>query len=178
MSILPIRTFGDPILHQVSNEIQTIDAKVAALAESMIETMYDAPGVGLAGNQIGIQRRIFVYDDGEGAGPRVVINPRIVEREGEELMDEGCLSVPGLSFEVPRALRVHLVGLDLEGNALDIYAEGFQAHIFQHETDHLDGFLLIDRIDEEQRREAKRALRKMSIRATNSNDKPFPLLGR
>lgn len=162
VSTLPIRTFGDPVLSQVTTDIDNIDAKVAALAESMIETMYKAPGVGLAANQVGVQKRMFVYDQGEG--PFVIVNPRIVETDGEWIYEEGCLSVPGLSWEIVRPNAVHLVGRDLDGNEIDIQTEEYEARIFQHEVDHLDGFLLIDRLDDDQRKAAKRALRKMQIR--------------
>lgn len=148
----------------MTTDLDTIDAKVAALAESMIATMYKAPGVGLAANQIGVQKRLFVYDKGDG--PVVVVNPRIVETSGEWAYEEGCLSVPGLSWEIVRPNQVHLVGRDLEGNVLDIEADEFEGRIFQHEVDHLDGFLLIDRLDDDQRRAAKRALRKMRITVT------------
>ncbi len=176
MSTLPIRTFGDPVLNQVATDIDNIDGKVAALAESMIETMYNAPGVGLAANQIGVQKRLFVYDKGDG--PVVVVNPQILETSGEWIYEEGCLSVPGLSWEIARPNSVHLVGRDLDGNELDIQAEEFEARIFQHEVDHLNGFLLIDRLDDEQRKAAKRALRKMQIRVSpHEHDGHFQLLG-
>jgi peptide deformylase len=161
VSTLPIRTFGDPVLNQVTTDVEEIDSRVAALAESMIETMYKAPGVGLAANQIGVQKRMFVYDKGDG--PVVVINPRIVETSGEWAFEEGCLSVPGLSWEIVRPNEVHLVGRDLAGNEIDIQTNEYEARIFQHEVDHLDGFLLIDRLDDDQRKAAKRALRKMQI---------------
>jgi peptide deformylase len=176
VSTLPIRTFGDPVLNQVATDIDNIDGKVAALAESMIETMYNAPGVGLAANQIGVQKRLFVYDKGDG--PVVVVNPQILETSGEWMYEEGCLSVPGLSWEIARPNSVHLVGRDLDGNELDIQAEEFEARIFQHEVDHLNGFLLIDRLDDEQRKAAKRVLRKMQIRVSpHDHDGLFQLLG-
>ena len=114
MSGLTIRQYGDPVLKERTREVQEIDASVATLAQSMIETMYDAPGSGLAANQIGVMRRVFVYDVGEG--PRTVINPRIVESDGEWTYEEGCLSIPGLSWDIVRPNAVHLVGLDLDGN--------------------------------------------------------------
>jgi peptide deformylase len=160
----------------VATDIVDIDSKIAALAESMIETMYKAPGVGLAANQIGVQKRLFVYDKGDG--PVVVVNPQILETSGEWIYEEGCLSVPGLSWEIARPNSVHLVGRDLDGNELDIQTEEFEARIFQHEVDHLNGFLLIDRLDHEQRKAAKRALRKMQIRvAPHDHDGLFQLLG-
>ena len=157
MSGLTIRQYGDPVLKERTREVQDIDGSVAALAESMIETMYDAPGSGLAANQIGVMRRIFVYDVGEG--PRTVINPRIVESDGEWSYEEGCLSIPGLSWDIVRPTAVHLVGLDLDGNELSIEATELEGRVFQHELDHLDGILLVERLDVDQRKEAMKILR-------------------
>src|ERR1019366_691189 len=155
--MLTIRTYGDPVLTAVTSEIELVDEKIAALAYSMIETMYEAPGVGLAANQIGVQKRLFVYDKGEG--PVVVVNPIIVESDGEWTYEEGCLSVPGLSWEITRANAVHLTGFDLDGNEIDVQTDEFEGRIFQHEMDHLNGVLLIERLDADQRREAKKILR-------------------
>jgi peptide deformylase len=157
VAIYPIRQYGDPVLKQPTREVEEIDGSIAKLVADMIETMYDAPGIGLAANQVGVQRRLFVYDIGEG--PRPVINPRIIESDGEWEYEEGCLSVPGLSWEIVRPKRVHLVGLDLEGNELSLEADEIESRCFQHEIDHLDGVLLIERLDEDQRREARRILR-------------------
>ena len=159
--MLPIRQYGDPVLKQATREVEEIDGRVAKLAEEMIETMYDAPGVGLAANQVGVQRRLFVYDIGDG--PHTIINPRIVESSGEWAYEEGCLSVPGLSWTIVRPNHVHLVGLDLEGHELSIEAEELEGRVFQHELDHLDGTLLIDRLDPDQRREARRILRERAL---------------
>jgi peptide deformylase len=156
-----IRLYGDPVLKERTREIVEIDASVAALAESMIETMYEAPGAGLAANQIGIMRRIFVYDIGEGA--QVVINPRIVESDGEWIYEEGCLSVPGLSWDIVRPNAVHLIGLDLDGNEVSIEATELEGRVFQHELDHLDGILLVERLDPEQRKEAMKILRSRTL---------------
>lgn len=155
--MLTIRQYGDPVLRQPTRDVEQIDGRVAKLVEDMLETMYEAPGAGLAANQVGIQRRIFVYDIGEG--PRVVINPRIVETSGEWAYDEGCLSVPGLSWTIVRPNRVHLTGLDLDGNEISVEAEELEGRVFQHEIDHLDGKLLIERLDDDQRREALKILR-------------------
>ena len=157
MSGLTIRQYGDPVLKERTREVQEIDGSVAALVESMIETMYDAPGSGLAANQIGVMRRIFVYDVGEGA--RAVLNPRIVESDGEWTYDEGCLSIPGLSWDIVRPNAVHLVGLDLDGNEFSIEATELEGRVFQHELDHLDGILLVERLDADQRKEAMKILR-------------------
>ncbi len=175
MSILPIRTYGDPVLNTPTTDVEEIDAKIAALAESMIETMHDAPGVGLAANQIGVQKRMFVWDKGEG--PHVVINPVIVETSGEWVYEEGCLSVPGLSWDIVRPNQVHLKGFDLDGNELDIETEEYQGRIFQHECDHLDGVLLVERLSEDQKRDAKKFLRKRRLNLTNDADGLHQLLG-
>jgi peptide deformylase len=162
MTTFAIRQYGDPVLRQATREIDQIDGVVAKLAEDMLETMYDAPGVGLAANQVGVQRRLFVYDVGDG--PNVVINPRIVEASGEWTYEEGCLSVPGLSWPIVRPDSVHLVGRDLEGNELSIEADEFTGRVFQHELDHLDGILLVERLDDDQRREAKAFLHARTLR--------------
>lgn len=157
MATYPIRQYGDPVLKQRAREVVEVDGRLAKLVEDMIETMYEAPGTGLAANQVGVQRRLFVYDVGEG--PRVVINPRIAESSGEWVYEEGCLSVPGLSWPIVRPNQVHLVGLDLQGDEISIEADTLEGRVFQHEIDHLDGVLLVERLDEEQRREALKILR-------------------
>lgn len=166
MSILPIRTYGDPVLALPTQEIESIDGKIHALAMTMIETMYRAPGVGLAANQVGISKRMFVYDSGDGLGPRTVINPRILASSGSWVYEEGCLSVPGLSWEIMRPNRVHLVGLDLDGNTIDMEVEEYHARIFQHETDHLDGHLLLHCLTLEQELASKKDLRKIRMQSS------------
>lgn len=164
MSTLPIRVYGDPVLREVTSVVDEIDGRVAALAQTMLKTMYEAPGVGLAANQVGVQKRLFVYDKGDG--PVVVVNPRIVETDGEWSFEEGCLSVPGLSWEITRPNRVHLTGFDLDGRELEIHTEEYEGRILQHEMDHLDGVLLIERLDADQRKAAKRVLRERQVRLT------------
>ena len=161
MSELTIRQYGDPVLKERTREVEDIDGAVASLVDSMIETMYAAPGTGLAANQVGVQRRIFVYDVGDG--PQTVINPRIVESDGEWVYEEGCLSVPGLTWQIVRPNTVHLVGLDLEGNEISIEGSELEGRVFQHELDHLDGILLVERLDDVQRKEALRILRSRSM---------------
>jgi peptide deformylase len=158
---LTIRQYGDPVLKERTREVDEIDGSVASLVESMLETMYAAPGTGLAANQVGVQRRIFVYDVGDG--PQTVINPRIVESDGEWVYDEGCLSVPGLSWEIVRPNAVHLVGLDLDGNELSLEGTELEGRVFQHELDHLDGILLVERLNEDQRKEALKILRSRTL---------------
>lgn len=174
MNTLPIRIYGDPVLNQVTTEIENIDGRVAALADTMIETMYEAPGVGLAANQIGIQKRLFVYDKGDG--PVVVVNPTIVESDGEWTYEEGCLSVPGLSWEITRPNAIHLVGFDLDGNEISVETSEFEGRIFQHEMDHLNGVLLIEHLDTDQKKEAKKILRKRQLQFATSDPDGLHLL--
>lgn len=152
-----VRVIGDPVLRKVANDVTDIDAKLAKLAGDMLQTMYAEPGIGLAAPQIGVQRRFFVYDLGDD--PRVLINPVIEESEGEWVHEEGCLSVPGLSWEIVRPKEIHITGYDLEGNEVSIEADELQARLFQHELDHLDGVLLVDRLDQDTRKAALRTLR-------------------
>lgn len=162
--MLPIRQYGDLVLTQRTREVDEIDGSVAKLVEDMLDTMYDAPGAGLAANQVGVQRRLFVYDIGDG--PRTVINPKIVESSGEWTYEEGCLSVPGLSWQIVRPNHVHMVGLDLDGNEISVEADTLEGRVFQHEIDHLDGILLIERLDDDQRREARKLLRSRALQSS------------
>jgi peptide deformylase len=157
MAMFPIRLFGDPVLRERSSEVGEIDGALVRLAEDMLETMYDAPGVGLAASQVGVQKRLFVYDVGDG--PNAVVNPEIVESSGEWSYEEGCLSLPELSFELIRPKQVLLRGIGLDGEHLEIEADELLARCFQHELDHLDGILLIERISPEERRAAMKVLR-------------------
>jgi peptide deformylase len=167
VSELTIRQYGDPVLKERTREVEEIDGAVASLVDSMIETMYAAPGSGLAANQVGVQRRIFVYDAGDGA--RTIINPRILESDGEWSYEEGCLSIPGLSWEIVRPNAVHLVGLDLDGNEISIEATEFEGRVFQHELDHLDGILLVERLDDDQRKDALKILRSRTLDLASSD---------
>ncbi len=162
MTVIPIRTLGDPVLRQPAREVTDFDDALRRLADDLFETMYDAPGVGLAANQVGLQIACFVYDDHE-EHKGFVANPVLSELDGEQLEDEGCLSIPGPYHPTARALRVRLRGRDLEGNERDIRAEGLLARIFQHETDHLLGGLYIDRLDDEGRRDVMRQLRELEL---------------
>jgi len=154
-----IRMYGDPVLRQRAPEVDTVDGQLKQLADDMVQTMYEAPGVGLAAPQVGVQKRMFVFDANDGLGPRAIVNPVLTEVRGEWTYDEGCLSVPGLSWPIVRPKEVHLTGYDLDGNEISIDADEFAARLFQHEVDHLDGVLLVEHLDEDQRKEAKRILR-------------------
>jgi peptide deformylase len=161
MATYPVRTYGDPVLKQVAPEVEEVDGSLAHLVDDMVETMYQSEGAGLAAPQIGVQKRLFVYDVGEG--PEVLINPTIVELEGEWYHDEGCLSIPGLRLGIVRPDRVHITGFGLNGDERSLEADEFLGRVFQHEVDHLDGVLMLERLDDEARRQALRVLRDRSL---------------
>lgn len=164
MTLMPIRTLGDPVLREQTRPVETFDAALRRLAEDMLETMYEAPGVGLAANQVGLSIACFVYDDREG-GAGSVANPIVSDLTGEDILEEGCLSIPGPYHPTMRASRVRLRGQDLQGRPIDTEAEGLLARIFQHETDHLNGMLYIDRLTDEGRRDVMRQLRELEMNA-------------
>ncbi|TAN30140.1 MAG: peptide deformylase [Actinomycetota bacterium] len=161
MSTFPIRTYGDPVLRQVTTNVENIDDSIIHLVEDMIETMHEAPGVGLAASQVGVQKRLFVYDIGDG--PSVVLNGKITESSGEWTYEEGCLSVPGLYWPIVRPNHVLLEGIDLDGNEIQIEGSELLGRVLQHETDHLDGILLIERLDPDQYKEAMKILRSQTL---------------
>jgi len=144
VAVLPIRLIGDPVLREKARPVQRVTRRHRKLIEDMRETMYRAPGVGLAANQVGVLERIVVADPGDGAF-LALINPRIVESQGSDVDVEGCLSIPGVSGYVERAWRVRVEALDERGRPTTVEAEGFLARILQHEIDHLDGILFVDR---------------------------------
>jgi peptide deformylase len=160
--IIPIRTLGDPVLREPAKPVETFDRKLRELAKDMTETMYAAPGVGLAGPQVGVSLRVFVFDDGQ-TGPLFVANPELLEAEGEEVEEEGCLSIPGPYHPTPRAKRIRCRGQDVKGRPFDLTGEGLLARIFQHETDHLLGMLYIDRLDDDGRRSVLAELRRIEL---------------
>ena len=125
MAAREIRLIGDPVLRTRSNEVTDVDAALARLCDEMFEAMYEVAGIGLAAPQVGVRQRFFVYDHGEDDG--VIVNPEVVESDGEWAFDEGCLSVPDLSFEIVRPRRIHLVGIDLDGNEVSIEADELEA---------------------------------------------------
>lgn len=156
-----IRVFGDPVLKQPSAEITELGGDVARLVKGMFTAMYAAPGVGLAASQVGVCKRLFVYDVGDG--PCVFVNPVVAESSGEWLFEEGCLSVPGLSFPIVRPKLVTITGVDLNGNQMTIEGDELLGRVFLHEMDHLDGVLLLDRLDADDRKVAMRMLREQSL---------------
>jgi len=164
MASHPIRTFGDPVLRMETKPISGIDDGVRALARDMIETMYAADGVGLAANQIGVTRRIAVFDARDELGPRVMVNPTVTEASGEWELDEGCLSVPGCHWEIERPAFVRVAALDLEGAEVEYTGDGLLGRVIQHEVDHLDGRLLIDRLPKRSRKRAMKEIREQGGR--------------
>jgi peptide deformylase len=160
--ILPIRTLGDPVLRQPAKPVDGFDRALRRLCDDMIETMYAAPGVGLAGPQVGMSMRLFVFDDGE-TGPLVIVNPELSDGSGELTEEEGCLSIPGPYHVTPRSATIRCRGQDVRGRDVDLLGEGLLARIFQHETDHLEGMLYIDRLEESGRREVLAELRRIEL---------------
>jgi len=163
-----IRLFGDPVLRQRAHEVTELDGDLARLANTMIETMDEALGVGLAAPQVGVQKRLYTYDLREGDGPHTLVNPEIVDAKGEWVYEEGCLSVPGLHFEIVRPKLVTVRGLDLDGNEVVIEGDELMGRLIQHEIDHLDGVLLLDRLDPDDRKVAMRELRRRELDGTLS----------
>lgn len=150
--ILKIVKYPDPVLKKISTPVAQVDQEVRALIDDMYETMYAAPGVGLAAPQVGINKRILVIDVGRLEGethhpdPKAIINPVITTKEGKILWDEGCLSLPQLVVPVERSKKIIVEGLDRDGKPIKYLGEELLAVAFQHEIDHLDGVLLIDRL--------------------------------
>lgn len=175
MASYPIRQFGDPVLKQRSKDVEDVDGTLARTVEAMYETMFDADGGGLAAPQVGIGRRFFVYKTEDG--PQVAINPEIVDAQGEIEWNEGCLSIPGLGFDIVRPEVVTLKAYDLDGNEILIEADDYMGRMFQHEIDHLDGILAIDRVDSDERKKALKALREQQMLQAVEDGAPAKLFG-
>ena len=163
--ILPLLRYGANALHQPAAPVAEITADIDRLITNMVETMYAAPGIGLAAPQVGVPLRIFVIDLSMGRDPNgliTMINPEFVERDGMQLEEEGCLSVPGFNATVVRPLRAVVKGLDREGTLQQVDGEGLLARAFQHEMDHLDGMLFIDRLRGIKKEMIVRKIRKLA----------------
>ena len=151
MGVLEIRLYGDPVLKEVSAPVTRFDAELARFGDDLLETLRAAHGAGLAAPQVGVLKRMFAYDippdEETGEHPfGVLVNPVITRREGEQTGDEGCLSFPGLYYECTRAMAVTVAANDVRGQRLELDGEGLLARCFQHEIDHLDGVLFLDRV--------------------------------
>jgi len=163
--IRPILKYGDNPLHEPALPVEIFTADVDQIIGDLVDTMYAAPGIGLAAPQVGIALRIFVVDVSLGHDPKgliVMVNPEFVEREGMQLEEEGCLSVPGFNATVVRPERAIVKGLDRAGNPIQIEGSGLLARAFQHEMDHLDGTLFVDRLRGIKRDLIVKKIRKLS----------------
>ena len=162
MAKLPIRLFGDPVLRQRARAVERVTDAHRRLVADMIETMREAPGVGLAGPQVGVVERVFVWEVGDEHG--AVFNPVIIATSSDQVeSEEGCLSLPGLYYPVTRPDRVVVEGLDENGDPVTLEADELLARVCQHEIDHLDGVLFIDHLSEELRKEALTILRDQAM---------------
>jgi peptide deformylase len=165
MAVLPIRIYPDPVLRARCREVVDFDARLRKLAADMVETMHAAPGVGLAAPQVGVDLRLAVVDLSVGEDPKqvhVVVNPEIGHREGSEVAEEGCLSLPGINDKVDRPTLVRIRALDLDGKTIEIEADGWLARAFCHEIDHLDGVLFTDYLRGLRKERARRQLKRLA----------------
>jgi peptide deformylase len=169
VSVKPIRLFGDPVLRTKAEPVRDFDAELRRLVKDLTDTMLEAPGVGLAAPQIGVGLRVFTYNIDDEIGH--LINPSLRLSDDVEIDDEGCLSFPGLQYPTPRAHAVVAAGFNMHGEPVTIDGDGQLARCVQHETDHLDGVLFIDRLDPAQRKLAMK-----EIRAAEWWGEPVPVI--
>jgi len=163
LALAQIRQYGDPALRLKANEVAEFDDDLRRLVERMIALMHDAQGVGLAATQVGVLRRIFVYEP-DAEGPRALVNPVVAERSDESTSDEeGCLSLQGVRVPVDRSTHIVLEGKDEHGADVRVELDEYAARVVQHELDHLDGVLIIDRTDDEHRKNALATLRPRAV---------------
>ncbi len=161
MAILNILEFPDPRLRTKAKPVESVDDDLRRLIDDMFETMYAAPGIGLAATQVDVHRRLLVADvSAEKNEPHVLINPEILEKDGVEVMEEGCLSVPGFYEPVERAEHIRVRALNRDGEAYEMEAEGLLAVCIQHEMDHLEGKLFVDYLSEAKRQRIRKRLEK------------------
>jgi peptide deformylase len=173
MAIRTILHFPDKRLREKAQPVTIIDDEIKTLAEDMAETMYAAPGCGLAATQIGVPKRVFVIDTATKDEPsqlKVFINPEIIARDGETTWEEGCLSFPSVNEEIKRAERVKVRALGLDGKPFELEADGLLAVAIQHENDHLDGVLMIDRMSMLKRKMVTRKMEKRALRGHKNQD--------
>lgn len=161
MAKLTILEFPDPRLRRKAVAVESVDEKIRTLVDDLLETMYDAPGIGLAATQVDVHKRVLVADLSEDkSAPLVLINPEILSRDGVEITEEGCLSVPGVYEKVERAEHITVKALDRDGNSVEMEAHGLLAVCIQHECDHLDGKLFVDYLSELKRQRIRTRLQK------------------
>jgi peptide deformylase len=166
-----IRTFGDPVLKTPASTVDDVDGKIIRLVDDMFDTLADSDnGLALAAPQIGVRKQVVVWDFGED--PLAIVNPEIVESDGEWVYDEGCLSIPGLYVEMMRPKQVLVRGVSLDGEVIEIEADELEARMFQHEIDHLQGVLMFDRMTSDQRKEALVEYRRLEEQAAKEPARP------
>jgi peptide deformylase len=163
MAVLKVRRYGDPVLRRRAEPVGEITPEIRKLVEDMVDTMYDEVGIGLAAPQVGVSLRLIVVGDEGGQGVRALVNPLLVDQGGQATAEEGCLSIPGVFAQVTRADWVRVEAHDLEGRPLRLEGRGLLARVLQHEMDHLDGVLFIDRLDPVTRDRIKRKIRKEGL---------------
>ena len=174
MAVLNVRRYGDPVLRRRANPVDAVTPDIRRLANDMIDTMYDEVGIGLAAPQVGVSMRLMVVGDEEGRGAQVLVNPAVTAQGGTITAEEGCLSLPGIFAQVTRSEWVTLEAHDLEGKPVAITARGLRSRVFQHEIDHLDGVLFIDRLEPVLRDRIKRRIKKEGF-AEDSAHRAFAL---
>ena len=160
MAVLNVRRYGDPVLRRRANPVGDVTPEIRRLVADMVDTMYDEVGIGLAAPQVGASIRLMVVGDESNRGVQALVNPIIAAQGGSVTAEEGCLSLPGVFAPVTRAEWVTLEAQDLEGKAIVITARGLRSRVFQHELDHLDGVLFIDRLEPVIRDRIKRKIKK------------------
>ncbi len=156
MSGLTIKIFGNRILTSKSTNVRVIDKEIKKLAKDMAEAMYKGKGIGLAAPQVGVLKRIIVFD--AGSGPVCLINPKIVWKQDKEVMSEGCLSFPGINLDIKRNKEIVVQAQDIDGKSVELNAKDVVARIIQHEVDHLDGILIVDRVSKKKLKSVKNEL--------------------
>jgi peptide deformylase len=179
VSVRDIRLFGDPILRTPAVEVVDFDKQLRVLVQDLTDTMMDAPGAGLAAPQIGVGLRVFTYLGGGSVGH--LVNPRLTLSDDTQSGDEGCLSIPGVTFDCTRARDVVAVGSDMYGEPVSVRGSDSLARCLQHETDHLDGVLFVDRLDPQTRKLAMKAIREAEwsgLAAPVLKESPHPMFGR
>jgi peptide deformylase len=160
MAVLRVRRYGDPVLRRRAREVEAVTPEIRRLVEDMTDTMYDEVGIGLAAPQVGASIRLMVVGDEANRGVQALVNPVIAAQGGTVTAEEGCLSLPGVFAPVTRAEWVTLQAQDLDGTPVSMTARGLRARVFQHEIDHLDGVLFIDRLEPVVRDRVKRRIKK------------------
>ena len=179
MAVKEIRLFGDPVLRTTAEEVVDFDKQVRTLVKDLEDTMLDAPGVGLAAPQLGVSLRVFTYYVDGVLGH--LVNPALKLSDEQQNGEEGCLSIPGIYLDTPRALRVVATGQDMYGEPVTVEGSELLARCVQHETDHLDGILFIDRLDRDARKQAMKAIREAGLAgapAPTVKVSPHPTFGR